>query len=701
MKKSILLLIISIIIFLIPACSDSADKKEGILGSVSSDNATETTHPRDENINYRMQLSVCGELPQEFNGDKLSVTTCVKNLSQAFDFSYLVFVNGVKVDYSISIDGENDCSDILHVDEEQELYATLEFYPVNCQKGEDAIVSIEMMFDPAYMLPDTEYVSFTPHHNITGLLPFKIQINSDIPDNSGIDISTKAEKTAVTDELREEYTAVSADDPGKTVSLLDTSVFFILKQTDKTESYMTCDDLLELDVSAYGTEGKYIVGIYINHELQKAFDGSYYAFCDIQKDFVTDIKAKIDTSKLSGLNHIYLIAVPYDSAQLDMKLITKKTDSKLLLISEEKNPTDNPDSDTSTEIITTAAEDNSSPDNNPSSQQTESNYEVSSEVSSVISDENFGSDTIHIDDAQYILTVKQNTLVLLGYSTVMLYDINSKQQFAQIAYSNGDKIQPLDNSIAVYGMNGRYIKLYDYNGNLKKEITPPEYDCGVYCISNDEKSIVYSYCDNENGNSYLYVDSINFTDKKPVLQLTADKSSGELCGISDILSFDGELISLEGTTLSDDEKYIGAFATVETDGSNLLLFDLNEYESLSANYTSQRNMFVITEGYKPDPNEQTGMVVKLCKYGDGKITSFNCEDMHDNHFAYVSENGNLLALINNSGSAGSFVVKIYNLSSGNKLFEEKYNSQSFDVKFSEDETKAYLLCGNQIILIEI
>lgn len=93
--------------------------------------------------------------------------------------------------------------------------------------------------------------------------------------------------------------------------------------------------------------------------------------------------------------------------------------------------------------------------------------------------------------------------------------------------------------------------------------------------------------------------------------------------------------------------------------------------------------------------------MKLCKYGDSKITSFNCEDMHDNHFAYVSENGNLLALINNSGSAGSFVVKIYNLSSGNKLFEEKYNSQSFDIKFSQDETKAYLLCGNQIILIEI
>lgn len=62
MKKTILLLFGYIIIFLITACSDSADKKEGIFGSVSSDNASETIHPRDENINYRMQLSVCGEL---------------------------------------------------------------------------------------------------------------------------------------------------------------------------------------------------------------------------------------------------------------------------------------------------------------------------------------------------------------------------------------------------------------------------------------------------------------------------------------------------------------------------------------------------------------------------------------------------------------------------------------------------------------
>lgn len=56
MKKTILLLFGYIIIFLITACSDSADKKEGIFGSVSSDNASETIHPRDENINYRMQL---------------------------------------------------------------------------------------------------------------------------------------------------------------------------------------------------------------------------------------------------------------------------------------------------------------------------------------------------------------------------------------------------------------------------------------------------------------------------------------------------------------------------------------------------------------------------------------------------------------------------------------------------------------------
>ncbi len=74
----------------------------------------------------------------------------------------------------------------------------------------------------------------------------------------------------------------------------------------------------------------------MNHELQKAFGDNYYALCEVDREHLTKITANIDVSKLSELNHVYMIAAPYDpdnvAAYVEEGKRLEKSGSRLLII---------------------------------------------------------------------------------------------------------------------------------------------------------------------------------------------------------------------------------------------------------------------------------------------------------------------------------------------------------------------------------
>ena len=101
---------------------------------------------------------------------------------------------------------------------------------------------------------------------------------------------------------------------GETINRLDKYNLFNLYQEEEDElkGYQIAENEIALNISARGKGGKFLIGIYVNHELQKAFGDNYYALCEIDREHLTTITANIDVSKLSKLNHIYMIVAPYD-----------------------------------------------------------------------------------------------------------------------------------------------------------------------------------------------------------------------------------------------------------------------------------------------------------------------------------------------------------------------------------------------------
>ena len=729
MKKILLSVLLIVASCLLSACNNNVPDKNGLLtdmnsqinssqnNSDSSQNQnSQNTDIKNENKSFRMQLSVCSELPTEYNGKPLSITTCVKNAADAFDFTYLVFVNGIKADYTLKEQSTNLITDTFHVGTNEEIYTIIEFSPLNCKAGEKAVISVELMIDPKYMLPDTNYVSFTPHHNITGLLPFEITIKND-SDESKETICDISEKEKIDEGLRSKYDRMDAD--GNIKNLLSDTAIFNMTQKDHSGIYMICDDTLKLDIEALGKEGKYIVGVYINHKLQKAFGESYYCICDIQDEYVTRINAEIDTSALSGLNHIYIMAVPYATEELSKKLITQKLNTKLLQIEEgkiaESEKTENKNNNT--EISKPSFESNSNfeNENNPDNyesmpdrneepeSETESKIETSSTQNNNKNDKETGY-IIENTELHRILAVQEHTLIVEGFTSVFFYNKENGKLLNEIPKKGGDSYSIYDNGLAVYEIADKKIKLYDYSGNKTNEIAPPVYDSGIYRISNCGTKIAYSYTDEESGICYLYTDDISGNNKKLICSINYSDIHLTLQSITRIESYDGENIVAFGQVLyeTDPERiYRGCVASIDSNGKIEVIKVFDEYEILSTNYALQDNFFVITEGYKPDASGDTSGIISYCSYDDNKIMIFKCEEQHDNHFAYLSSDGKTIATANPWYDGGKVTVKFFDTATNKKLFEKEFDTDVFDIKLSDTGESAYILMNDGIALLSL
>ena len=64
------------------------------------------------------------------------------------------------------------------------------------------------------------------------------------------------------------------------------------------------EESLQLTVRGAGVSGKYLVGIYVDHQLQKAFDGCEYAVLDVERSKLKTLHPKIDLRGMTGLHHI-------------------------------------------------------------------------------------------------------------------------------------------------------------------------------------------------------------------------------------------------------------------------------------------------------------------------------------------------------------------------------------------------------------
>lgn len=330
-------------LFLLSSCSQPVQKDsidditESTTDNINITGATtDKPKPWEEDMGYAFNLSKVTTELSEYNGEELTVTIKITNNGQSFDQAFLLYVNGERNDYSTDEYPDKKPYHVYELSEDEIIEVTLHFTPYNCKKGEKAIVNVVSMITPNYMLEDYFYVSFGGHHGIARLWPYELTINQDAPESEYHKISTECIKTEMTEEYEKKY--IEKDSDGNMVNRLDKHNLFKLYQADEDtlDSYYITENDLTLTISACGKGGKFLVGIYVNHELQKAFGDNYYALCEVDREHLTKITANIDVSKLSGLNHIYMIAAPYDpdnvAAYVEEGERLEKNDSRLLII---------------------------------------------------------------------------------------------------------------------------------------------------------------------------------------------------------------------------------------------------------------------------------------------------------------------------------------------------------------------------------
>lgn len=358
MKYLKLAMALSAALFLLSSCSqpEKKDSIGGVTGSATngiditgsetdSPVVTEATTNRVLPWNEKpanLDLDKVTTQLSEYNGEDVTITMIITNHEQHnVDQAFVLYVNGQRNDYSTDEYPDKKPYHIYDIPGGDSIEVTLYFTPYNCKKGEKAIVNIGSMLTPTYMPESLSFINFSMfHHAIRGEWPYELVINQDAPESEYNKISTDCIKIELTEEYEKEHGFIYEDIiTGEVKNRLDKNNYFDLYQKeDVIEDYYIAENKLTLNLDVSGGSGeKYLVGIYINHELQKAFGDNYYALCDIDRDYLMRFTVNIDVSELSGLNLIYMIAAPYDPADVKNGLYIEKINTSKLVIIGDKD----------------------------------------------------------------------------------------------------------------------------------------------------------------------------------------------------------------------------------------------------------------------------------------------------------------------------------------------------------------------------
>ena len=634
------------------ASSDNGPKPSLITSDseygLSADSAAEI---RDENRNFSTELSIVDfQAHYVYNGEPIPLTYHIKNNGQAFDYAFLVFVNGKQTPYATDSAPEQRMTHPIHLAAESESELTLYLEPRGCKKGETALCCIEAMLNPDYMLPDTSYVSFTPHHSLNGTQPFAVELRADAPDAESAVSDMRAEEIAMTPDLEKPY-IYEQPMTHETVNRLDNMTLLECFQNDPLEPYLVAEESLQLTVRGAGVSGKYLVGIYVDHQLQKAFDGCAYAVLDVERSKLKTLHPTVDLRGMTGLHHIYMIAVPYDPADA-ADAFPIKTSTKLLCIG----------SDSISEQATSPA-------------QTEPGTETDSSIGAVM---RFG-----VLPNGTVLTQTADTVNVTAPDGIV-------KGSASASYMT--KIQLLDSGFAVIDNRSAVIQIYDDKCRQIKEIHPPKHDDTRYTVSSDGTRIAYSYRDAETGTDYLMTDSIDLDDPKTVLEIALSDRVGALQGVDGLVSYREGRIAYTGAVLSQrqpKEDYAVCCGAVAEDGSGNWYHTLEKLQFPSVNLSSMfgaADDFVVLQDYDSPGKQQRSQII-LRSVSDGTEQTVTCQSADETHNAAVSEDGRWLLTLNEAQQS----LQVYSVGSGQLIWHKVLDSEAHSIWVCANTQTVYWL----------
>ena len=642
---------------------------ESVLSGAEESSDESYTHPRDENNNYGFNIGYRGDIPTEYNGKELTLDIEMSNQGQEIKYAYFVYVNGIITEYKTSENGEKALFHRFSNEENASKTTRLYFTPVNCKKGEKATICVALMIKPDFMLPDTSYVKFIPNHNITSIMPLEIAINVDSPTDEKAEIADCMEKTPVTKEFEAEFATPQPDD--KDNNMLDHQTIFQLYQDDPMESYLKGDDITTAKIRAMGQPGKYILSLYVNHEMVPCFDGKYYTICDVERENITEYTVQFDSSNLPSLNHIYIMAVPYVKDGISWP---HKTATKLLSLGEEDK------TETTTESVPSV----------PETDEPSENAEM----------------IVTRGTPEKIISGGNGKLYLQYSNSFALYSESNGKETSLVSRKATENLIPMKNGFAVYDRDGSYMKMYDNSGKLLNEHNfsiPEGTRNNSFTINSEETKILFSYTDYSNKVSRLVAYDIHTSKESVAVEfatITEDSlKSGNIVGVPTVYGADKNTATLKAMSIKNFDTngnidIEDVIMTINLENGEYILHEFEDkYENSNINYLiNQKNYLVLLNDSPSDAYHEFDGIVRYKGFADKNFSEFKCETGNETCLVALSENGRYLATYDDNVITGEVTVRVYDVESGKVIYTtDKHSYEVMGMQVDEQARSLYIL----------
>jgi len=243
---------------------------------------------------------------KEYNGKPIKFAYNMKNMRSEAEWGLRVYIDGVLQTFSVYHEQEcvayNTQQYNVCLNEEETQDIEIELIPNIGEKGEILALNVCTILNPSYMLEGTSYVSFLPNHRLSSSMTMKIIMKK------SIEVETKIKQLSATfvkvpDGIINQYNIL--DNNGQYQNNFDEQIIFNIYKKNEDDDILYCKENDVIKVSGYGKPGKYIVSMYINHELVPIFDDSMYGEIEImnEQQFVVEIPIHIENDN----NHVYIV----------------------------------------------------------------------------------------------------------------------------------------------------------------------------------------------------------------------------------------------------------------------------------------------------------------------------------------------------------------------------------------------------------
>ncbi|MBR5273480.1 MAG: hypothetical protein IKU25_08860 [Clostridia bacterium] len=319
------------------ACTPEPDDDNGVTRNYFTTTAPSTTTEVTQ-VYYATGMTGFNYLSTiEYTGQEIErpyvISSYIKN-----PVSIVLFTNGYLQPYSV--DGsEYAYSHTLAAGQQY----TIRFHPVTGKAGESVTFIAYAFEKPEFKKSeDGTYYDFLDWHRTCAGSGVTIEMKVDSPDVT----PDVADEITYTKELETIFRSISllGDNPVSTMTQTDFRVYDkvvkIEKWQDLKEEHVAMQNAItaqrgtehEIFISGYGKAGRYRVCLFINDELQYAFDGKAYVDMEISGEMQTTCSVKIDTNKLNEDNFIYVMYYPLDLDIEDMVNQVRKTYSQIFTV---------------------------------------------------------------------------------------------------------------------------------------------------------------------------------------------------------------------------------------------------------------------------------------------------------------------------------------------------------------------------------